>query len=118
MREIRPLRVMWRELETGPGGISELPRQFPTLPGDERSEGDGPLDKLDRPLPNPNRPHRSFASFRAHLDRGNSPLAFNFEVTERLAFKIAGDLVPDVLAGPTPLGCALPAIFSVVMSAS
>jgi hypothetical protein len=23
---------MWRELETGPGGISELPRQFPTLP--------------------------------------------------------------------------------------
>ena len=31
MREIRPLRVMWRELETGPGGISELPRQFPTL---------------------------------------------------------------------------------------
>jgi hypothetical protein len=32
VREIRPLRVMWRELETGPGGISELPRQFPTLP--------------------------------------------------------------------------------------
>ena len=32
MREIRTLRVMWRELETGPGGISELPRQFPTLP--------------------------------------------------------------------------------------
>lgn len=32
MREIRPLRVMWRGLETGSRGITELPRQFPTLP--------------------------------------------------------------------------------------
>ena len=33
MREIRTLRVMWRGLETASRAITELPRQFPTLPG-------------------------------------------------------------------------------------
>lgn len=39
MREIRTLRVMRRELETGlrKKNISALPRQFPTLPGSAAS---------------------------------------------------------------------------------
>jgi len=32
VREIRTLRVMWRGLETASRAITELPRQFPTLP--------------------------------------------------------------------------------------
>src|SRR6266581_2986606 len=40
---------------------------------------------------------QSSGFFCSHLERGKGPLAFDFEFTQRVALKSAGDFVPDVL---------------------